>query len=79
MLQQTAIATYHAYIYVYNCFFTNNMYYFHTYIGPGGKEDAAAGGHNYYAYTFELLHFNKVPRSIMDDMYLNVTNFVQYT
>ena len=65
-----------------------------TLIICGRKEDAAADSHSYHAYTYMIAFtcfltvtlltsmnctFNKVPRSIMDDMYLvNVTNAVQY-
>ena len=46
------------YIIAFACFFINNMYYFPTYIrsyvGSGGKEDAAADGHGYHAYTYML-------------------------
>ena len=38
----------------FTCFFKNQMYYFPTYIaiGSGRKEDAAANGHSYHAYTY---------------------------
>ena len=55
-------------------------------IGSGGKKNTAADGHSYHAYTSMIAFtcflivtllscmncctFNKVPRSIVDDMYL---------
>ena len=69
------------------------MYYYPTYIrsyvGSGGKEDAAADGHSYHAYTYMIAFtcfltvtllscmnctFSKVPRRIVDDMYYYIAH-----
>ena len=45
-----------SYIIGFTCFFTNNIYYFPTYIySSGGKEDATADGHSYHDYTYMIV------------------------
>ena len=93
--EDAAIAIMHtlSYMIAFTCFFTNNMYYFPTYIARFWRK--GRDSHSYHAYTYMIAFtcfltatllscmncctFNKVPRSIVDDMYLvNVTNIVQY-
>ena len=55
--EDTAIAIMQSlsYMTAFTCFFTNNMYYFPTSVGSGGKEDTTADGHSYHVYTLSYM------------------------